>query len=68
MLERGRRCALVAELLAQDALVQAVAGVEQHLHRDRVVHANFHIADRADFGVVGDGRDRPPLGIEHAGW
>src|SRR5882672_9778746 len=29
--------ALIAELLAQDALFQAVAGVEQHPHRDGLV-------------------------------
>ena len=28
----------IPELLAQDALVQAVAGIEQHLDRDRRVH------------------------------
>ena len=67
MLERGLTAvALVAELLAQDALVQAVAGIEQHLHRDRMVHADVDVAHRAHLGVIGDRRDRPPLGIEHA--
>src|SRR6267142_1267587 len=34
----GRRCGeLIPELLAQDALFQAVAGVEQHPHRDGLV-------------------------------
>jgi hypothetical protein len=36
---------LIPELLAQDALVEAVAGVEQHPHRDRLV-GSMHLDAR----------------------
>jgi len=31
-------CGLVPELLAYDAFVEAVAGIEQHVHGDPVIH------------------------------
>src|SRR3954452_1122410 len=38
---------LISELLAQDALFQAVTGVEQHPHRDRLVREHLDPADVA---------------------
>src|SRR5262245_11680120 len=62
----GRRAiASVTELLAQDTLVEAMTGIEQHLHRDRMVHADVDLAHRAHLGVVGDGGHWSTLGIEH---
>ena len=52
------------ELLAQDALFQAVAGVEQHPHRDRLVREHLDTADVADLVVVGHGRDRPLVAFQ----
>ena len=48
---------LVPELLAQDALVEAVARIEQQVHLDRVVHVDVDRADGAHF-VMG----RIPIG------
>jgi len=45
----------VAELFAQDALFQAVAGIEQHPHRDGLVGEHLDAADIARLVVVGDG-------------
>ena len=50
--------ASIAELLAQNALIQAVAGIEQHLHGDAVIHLDADRADRPHFVVVGDGGNR----------
>ena len=55
----------IPELLAQDALVQAVAGIEQHLHRDRCGPSGCRPRGRAHLVVVGDGGDRALLGFEH---
>jgi hypothetical protein len=35
-----------------------VAGIEQDIHRDRMIHADIYGAHVAHFFVVGDGRDR----------
>src|SRR5262249_24136485 len=43
----------VAELLAQDAFFQAVAGVEQHAHRDRLVGEHLDTDDVARLVVIG---------------
>ena len=42
------------ELLAQDALVEAVAGVVQHDEVDAAVHRDVDALDAAELGVVGD--------------
>jgi hypothetical protein len=42
-----KRHYLIPELLAQDALLQAVAGVEQHPHRNGLVRDHFDAADVA---------------------
>src|ERR1700688_5172748 len=55
----------VSELLAQNALVEAVARIEQHVHGDAVIHADLDGADRAHLVVVGDGGDRALFGFEH---
>src|SRR4051795_4476726 len=49
----GRR-ASVPELLAQNAFLEAVAGVEQHSHRDGLVGQYLDAADVAHFVMVGD--------------
>src|SRR5690348_9061400 len=51
----ARRHGLVAELFAEDALVETVARIEQHLHRHGMIHADVDVADRAHLGVIGDG-------------
>ena len=55
--EGAERPVSVAELLAQDALFQAVAGVEQHAHRDGLVGQHLDAADVAHLVVVGDRGD-----------
>src|SRR5579862_1133101 len=57
--------ASVTELLAQDALVEAVTGIEQHVHGDAVVHADFDRADGAHLVVVCNGGNRAFFGLEH---
>ena len=52
-------------MLAQDALFQAVAGVEQHPHRDGLVGEHLDAADVARLVVVGDRRDRALVALEH---
>jgi len=49
--------ASIPELLAQDALFQAMAGIEQHPHRDGLVGKNLDAADVARLVMVGDGGD-----------
>src|SRR4029450_9945005 len=41
------------ELLAQDAFLEAVTGIEQHPHRDRLVGQHFDAADIAPVIMVG---------------
>src|SRR6202012_6243463 len=59
------RPSLIAELFAQNALFQAVAGVEQHPHRDGLVAEHLDAADVARFVVVGHRRYRAFIAIEH---
>src|SRR6185312_17546374 len=54
-----------AELLAQDAVVEIVSGIEQEIDRDAVVHRHVDAADRAHLVVIGDGGDRTLLRLEH---
>src|ERR1700738_1045117 len=56
---------LVPELLAQDTLFQAVAGVEQHSPRDGLVGQHLDPADVARLVVIGDRRDRALVALEH---
>src|ERR1700761_6167641 len=55
----------VAELLAQDTLFQAVAGIEQHSHRDGLVREDLDAADVAGFVMVGHRGDWALLALEH---
>src|SRR5262245_19851932 len=64
-LRRRGKGRLVAELLAQDALFQAVAGIEQHAHRDGLVREHLDAGNIARLVVVGDRRDRALVRIEH---
>jgi hypothetical protein len=64
-LEAGAPWASVSELLAQNAVFEAMAGIEQHVHFDRMVHADLNRGDRAHFGMIGDGGDRPFVRFEH---
>jgi hypothetical protein len=57
--------ASVAELLAENALVEAVPGIEQHVHGYAVIHADFDGADGAHLVVVRDSGDGALLGLEH---
>ena len=57
--------ASIIELLAQDALFQAVAGVEQHPHRDGPVGKHLDPADVARLVVVGHRRHRALVALEH---
>ena len=54
----ARAAASIAELLAQDALVQAVAGVVHHDEVERAVDRDLDRDDVVDLGVIGDGADR----------
>src|SRR5580700_8740450 len=58
-------CSSVSELFAQDALVETVAGIEQHVHVDAVIHADLDGADRTHLVVVGDGGNGALFGFEH---
>src|SRR6266508_5105317 len=53
------------ELLAQDAFLEAVTGIEQHPHRDRLVGQHLDAADIAHVVMVGGGRDRTLFALEH---
>src|SRR6202451_2899841 len=55
---------LIPELLAQYPLFQAVAGVEQHPHRDGLVGQDLDAADVARLVVIGDRRDRAFVAFE----
>src|SRR5260370_14079576 len=55
----------MAELLAQDALFQAVTGIEQHPHRDRLVGKHLDATDVARLVVIGHRRDRAFVALEH---
>src|ERR1700754_3862660 len=57
--------ALIPELLAQDSFFQAVAGVEQHPHRNGLVRDHLDAADIARLVMVGDRRDRALFALEH---
>ncbi len=55
----------MTELLAQDALFQAMAGIEQHAHRDGLVGKHLDAADVARFIVIGHRGDRTLVALEH---
>ncbi len=57
----------VTELLAQDALFQAVAGIEQHPHRDGLVGKHLDAADVARLIVIGHRRDRALVALGAGG-
>src|SRR3984957_3345057 len=63
--ECRRGGASISELLAQDTLFQAVAGIEQHPHRDGPVRQHLDPADVARLVVVGYGRHRAFVALEH---
>src|SRR5216684_6242918 len=56
---------LVPELLAQNAFFEAVAGVEQHPHRDRLVGQHLDPANVAHFVVIGHRRHGALVALEH---
>src|SRR6185437_1030410 len=56
---------LEAELFAQDAFVEIMTGVEQHVERYRMIHADIDAAHRTHLVVVGDGRHRALFGLHH---
>jgi hypothetical protein len=60
-----RRGIPIPELLAQNALVEAVARIEQQVHADAVVDVNLDRMDPAHFIAIGDGGDRTPLRLQH---
>src|SRR6476620_7787662 len=55
----------VAELLAQDAFVEAVAGIVQQPQIDAAIHRHPHARHIAKFRVVGHRADRPFLGFQN---
>ena len=55
----------MSELLAQDAFLKAVAGVEQHPHRDGFVGKHLDTADIAYLVMIGHRRDRALVALEH---
>jgi len=56
---------LKPELLAHDALVEAVAGIEQHAHADAVIHLDVDSEHVAHLVMVGDGGDRALGRFQH---
>jgi hypothetical protein len=59
------RYASISELLPQNPLVEAVAGVVEHDEIDRAVDLDLDADDVVDLDVVGDRADRALLGFEH---
>src|SRR6478672_12341791 len=57
--------ALVPKLLAQNALVQVMPGIKQHVHRHIAVHADIDATHATNFVVIGDGGNRALAGFEH---
>ncbi len=53
----------VEELFLQDALIQAVARVEEHRHGDAAVFGDIDAADFPNLDVVGNRAYRSPLGF-----
>src|SRR5947207_12750567 len=53
------------ELLAQDAFLEAVTGIEQHPHRNRLVGQHLDAADVAHVVMIGGGRNRTLFVLEH---
>ncbi len=51
------------ELLAQDALVEIVTRIEQHVDRNSVVHGDIDAAHRAHLVMVGNSCDRTLIGV-----
>ena len=56
---------LEAELLAQNAFIEIVARIKQHVDRYAVVHADVDAANRSHLVMIGDGGDRSLIGIHH---
>src|SRR5262245_32820470 len=50
----GHACSSETELLAQNAFIEIVTRVEQHIERDTVVHGNVHAVHGADLIMIGD--------------
>src|SRR5262249_51921275 len=57
------RALLETELLAQDAFVEVVARIEQHVDRNSVIHGDIDAADRPHLIMVGNGGNRTLLGV-----
>ena len=53
------------ELFAQDAFIEAAAGVVQHDEIDTAVHADVHALQATKLGVVGNRARRAQHGFEH---
>src|SRR5271163_2183519 len=56
---------LIAELFAEDPLVERVARIMQQDERRRLVHRDLDFDHAADFEVVGGGGDRALVGFHH---
>src|SRR5260370_17950462 len=52
------------ELLAQYPLIEIMPRIEQHAHRDLVLHADVDSAHEADLIVIGHGGDWALVGLE----
>ena len=52
-----------SELLAQNAFVEAVAGIEQQIDRNVMVHLDIDAAHRTHLIGIGDRGHRPFVGI-----
>ena len=55
----------MAELLAQDALVKAVAGIMKHDEVDAAIHGDIHPLHAAEFRVVGHRANRAVFRLEN---
>ena len=64
-LRLGLAACSIAKLFGQDALVEAVVGIEHHQQIDLPGLLHFHADDIADLEVVGDGGHGPLLVLKH---
>src|SRR5450759_4031658 len=59
------RTRLKSKLLAQNTFVEIMAGIEQYIERDALVHADIDAAHRAHLVVIGDRGHWPLVGVLH---
>src|SRR5262249_14246269 len=62
---RARFTRSVSELFAQDAFIEVVSRIEQHVHAGLEVHGDVDAVHMANFVVIGDGGHRTLARFQH---